>query len=250
MMTLLIAWLIAASVLPFGSHGTTRSITLAGHEHKLHIYGAESGQPVILTSGDGGWLHLAPHVAETLAAHGWFVIGVDAKSYLSSASASSQGLTPRDIAHDYGTLLSTFAAGRRVVLAGVSEGAGLSVAAAADAHNQDRIAGVITFGLGERNELAWHWQDSVIYFTKRVPAEPTFNASDFVAHLSPVPLAFIRSTHDEFVTQAESDRLIAAATSPVRAWTIAAGDHRFSDNLAELDRTTLQALDWILTTRH
>lgn len=247
-MRTLIASLLFASILPFGSQGATRAITLSGHEQKLHLYGAATGRPVILASGDGGWLHLAPHVAEQLAARGYFVIGMDAKSYLSSG-AGSQTLTPRDIAHDYNTLLSTFAAGRRAILAGVSEGAGLSVVAAADSHDQEHISGVVTFGLGERNELAWHWKDSLIYVTKRVPSEPTFNASDFVPHLSPVPLAFIRSTHDEFVPQTESDHLIAAASSPVRAWTIAAGDHRFSDNLTELDRATLQAFDWIAATR-
>ena len=108
----------------------------------------------------------------------------------------------------------------------------------------------MTFGLGERNELAWHWKDSLIYITKGVPSEPTFNATDFISHLSPVPLAFIRATHDEFVPSEQSDRLIAAASAPVRAWTVAASDHRFSDNLSELDRATAQAFDWIFALRH
>jgi hypothetical protein len=247
-MRLLIATMVLASILPFGSQGTTRTIVLSGHEQKLHLYGPANGRPVLLSSGDGGWVHLAPHLADELAARGYLVIGMDAKSYLSSASGS-QPLTPRDIARDYDTLLSTFAAGRRAILAGVSEGAGLSVVAAADPHGQERIAGVITFGLGERNELAWHWKDALIYVTKRVPSEPTFNASDFLPRLAPVPLAFIRSTHDEFVPPAESDHLIATAASPARSWTIAAVDHRFSDNLADLDRATLQAFDWIFATR-
>jgi type IV secretory pathway VirJ component len=28
-----------------------------------------------VSSGDGGWIHLAPHVAEVLAAKGFFVVG-------------------------------------------------------------------------------------------------------------------------------------------------------------------------------
>ena len=247
-MRLLLAAMLLASILPFGSQGTTRTFTLGGHEQKLHMYGPPAGPPVILSSGDGGWLHLAPYLAEQLAARGYFVIGVDARSYLSSGNGS-QTLTPGDITRDYGVLLATFAAGRRAILAGVSEGGGLSVVAAADPHARERIAGVITFGLGERNELAWRWKDALIYVTKRVPSEPTFNASDFVPHLAPVPLAVIRSAHDEFVPPAESDRLIAAASPPVRSWTIAAGDHRFSDNLADLDRATVQAFDWMAATR-
>jgi predicted alpha/beta hydrolase len=244
MVTLLVATLTLASILP-GSTERLKTVTLAGHEQKLHVYGPDAGRPVILASGDGGWLHLAPHVAEALAMRGFLVIGLDSRSYLSSASGSRSCLTPADIARDYRTLLTDFATTQKAVLAGVSEGAGLSIVAAADTHNQNRIAGVMTFGLGERNELAWHWKDSLIYVTKGVPSEPTFNASDFVPHVSPLPLAFIRSTHDEFVPPAQSDHLIAVAAMPVRSWTIDASDHRFSDGLTNLDRATAQAFDWI-----
>jgi pimeloyl-ACP methyl ester carboxylesterase len=250
-MKLLVATLTLASILPFGSTETVRTVSLSGHEQKLRMYGPETGRPVILASGDGGWMHLAPHLATLLASRGYFVIGLDARSYLSSGSGAKQGLTTHAIASDYATLLSMFAAGdRRVILAGVSEGAGLSVVAGSDPNNQARIAGVMTFGLGERNELAWHWKDSLIYITKGVPSEPTFNATDFLPHLAPLPLAFIRATHDEFVPQAQSDQLIASASGPRRAWTIEASDHRFSDNLSELDRATTQAFDWIFATRH
>ena len=34
---------------------------------------------MIISSGDGGWIHLGPHVAEVLAAKGYFVVGFDAK---------------------------------------------------------------------------------------------------------------------------------------------------------------------------
>ena len=36
------------------------------------VYGTRGGAPVIVSSGDGGWVHLAPHVAEVLAAKGYF----------------------------------------------------------------------------------------------------------------------------------------------------------------------------------
>jgi fermentation-respiration switch protein FrsA (DUF1100 family) len=249
-MNRLLASLLVATILPFSSQGIARAVSLSGREQKLHLYGPATGRPVILSSGDGGWMHLAPHLADALAARGYFVIGLDAKSYLSIASGSKQGLTPEDIAHDYGTLLAMFASDQPAVLAGVSEGAGLAVVAAADPRNQRRIAGVMSFGLGERNELAWHWKDSLIYVTKAVPSEPTFNASAFIPRISPLPLAFIRATHDEFVPPAESDRLIATAAAPVRAWTVTASDHRFSDNLSALDVAALQAFDWIFASRH
>jgi pimeloyl-ACP methyl ester carboxylesterase len=244
-MRIVIGTLLMATILAFGSQGTIQVVSLAGREQKLHLYGPENGPPVILASGDGGWIHVAPHLADILAARGYFVMGLDSRSYLNSGSGTKDVLTPTEIARDYRTLLSKAGTGTRVLLVGVSEGAGLSVVAAADPRNQDRIAGVIAIGLGDRNELAWHWKDSIIYVTKGVPSEPIFNASTFLPHVSPVPLAFIRSTHDEFVPRTESDHLIAAASSPVHSWIVSAGDHRFSDNLPELDRATLQAFDWI-----
>jgi hypothetical protein len=39
--------------------------------------------------------------------------------------------------------------------------------------------------------------------------------------------------------------VISAAREPKKLWIVNAGDHRFSDNLAEFDRRLLEALDWI-----
>jgi pimeloyl-ACP methyl ester carboxylesterase len=248
-MITLCAVVLAATILPFGPQGTIRPVSLNGREQKLHVYGDASGPPVILTSGDGGWLGLAPHVADALAAHGYFVVGLDAKAYLSSGTSYRGALSLTDIARDFGTLLSMFAGDQPAILAGISEGAGLTLVAAADTQHRANIRGVVTYGLGERNELAWRWRDSIIYITKKVPPEPTFKASEFIPRVSPVPLAFIRSTHDEFVSNAESDRLIAAAGVPAKAWTVAARNHGFSDNHADLDQATLQAIDWIVAIR-
>src|SRR5688572_23819999 len=52
---------------------TTQQITLRGREQTLLIYGMRGGDPVIVSGGDGGWVHLAPHVAEVLAGQGFFV---------------------------------------------------------------------------------------------------------------------------------------------------------------------------------
>src|SRR4029453_10301647 len=64
-------------------------LLIRGHEQSLYLYGPARGDPVILSSGDGGWIHLGPHVAEFLAAQGFFVVGFDVKAYLS-------GFTSRD----------------------------------------------------------------------------------------------------------------------------------------------------------
>jgi hypothetical protein len=131
------------------------------------------------------------------------------------------------------------------VLLGVSEGAGLSVLAASVPEVQRRIAGVVALGLPDKNELGWRRRDSLIYLTKKVPNEPLFSARECVGRVSPVPLALFRSSHDEFVTPAESEAIWAEAKEPRRLWAIDAADHRFSDRQPELRRALAEALDWI-----
>lgn len=62
----------------------TQVVSLRGHVQTLRVYGTPGHTPIIVSSGDGGWLHLAPHVAALLASKGYFVIGFDARGYLES----------------------------------------------------------------------------------------------------------------------------------------------------------------------
>ena len=63
---------------------TRDSVSIRGHQQTVSIYGRRGGQPIVVSSGDGGWIHLGPHVAEVLASQGFFVVGFDAKAYLES----------------------------------------------------------------------------------------------------------------------------------------------------------------------
>jgi fermentation-respiration switch protein FrsA (DUF1100 family) len=226
---------------------STETLTLRGHAQTLRLYGVRGGQPVIVSSGDGGWVHLAPHVAEVLAARGYFVVGFDVRAYLSSFSSGAMTLRPEDAPRDYAALAGYAARGSRLrpVLIGVSEGAGLSVLAATDPSTKAAIGGVVGLGLPDINELAWHWRDVLIYVTHGVPNEPTFSTASIIGRVAPTPLAAIHSTHDEFVPLAEVQRVLAGAGEPKRLWIVKAADHRFSDNLAEFDRQLAEALAWV-----
>jgi fermentation-respiration switch protein FrsA (DUF1100 family) len=226
---------------------TTDTITLRGHSQLVRLFGTPGAAvPVIVSSGDGGWLHLAPHVAEALAARGFFVIGVDTRAYLHSFTSGTSTLRPEDVAADYRELARYAARGSpvRPVLVGISEGAGVSVLAAADDATKPLIRGVVAIGLPETNELGWRWKDAWIYVTHGVPNEPTFSSAALVARVSPLPLAAIHSTRDEFVPVAQIRSMMDRALSPKQLWTIDAADHRFSDNLPALDRRLLDAIAW------
>jgi len=223
------------------------TITLRGHAQSLHLYGPSDGPPVIVTSGDGGWMRLAPHVAEVLAPRGFFVVGFDARAYLESFTQGQSTLRAEDEPGDYKTLIG-FAGrttGRKPVLIGSSEGAGLSVLAAADPINRDAVAGVIGLGLPNITELGWRWRDMAIYMTHRPPNEPFFRVTTVVDRLAPVPLAAIHSTHDEYVPLTEVQGVMATASEPKRLWVVDAGNHHFGDNLAEFDRILLEAVAWV-----
>lgn len=229
----------AAAVLP-----------IRGKAQALHVYGDRAGVPVILSSGDGGWVHLAPQVAQLLAARGYFVVGFDSKAYLESFTSGTATLRESDVPGDYRELIGYAGGGpgRKPLLIGVSEGAGLSVLAAADASMHEEIGGVIALSLGDANELGWRWKDALIYVTHGVPNEPAFSVAAIAGRVAPTPLAVINSSRDEFVPKAEIDRIIAAGRAPKRLWVIDAADHRFSDQQPELARRLDEALAWVRLT--
>ncbi len=240
---------VAALAASQGPGQTQAQFVVRGQSQTLHLYGARTGIPVLVTSGDGGFVHLGPAVAEFLASKGFFVVGVDAKAYLSSFTSGKNTLTPADIPGDYREFVDYARQGKdvKVALIGVSEGAGLSVLAATDPGLRKSLTGVVALGLPDVNELGWRWRDSIIYITHQAPDEPSFHAGDYVAKLGDLRLAALHSTHDEFVP-VETVRKVLGPPSPTRKlWLIEAADHRFSNNQPELQKLLIEALDWIKT---
>jgi pimeloyl-ACP methyl ester carboxylesterase len=233
-----------------GAPAQTQSpLVIRGQAQTLRLHGPATGIPVVVTSGDGGFVHLGPAVAEFLASRGYFVVGVDAKAYLSSFTSGSKTLAPTDVPGDYRAFVDYARQGKdvKVALIGVSEGAGLSVLAAADPDLRKSLTGVVALGLPDVNELGWRWRDSIIYITHRSPDEPSFHAGDYVAKLGDLRLAALHSTHDEFVPVEEVRKVLGGSAPTRRLWLIEAADHRFSNNQPELQKRLIEALEWIKT---
>ena len=242
---LVVALVLVARLAP--AH-TADILTLRGHPQGVHVYGTRSSSPpVIVSSGDGGWIHLGPHIAQILAARGYFVVGFNVKEYLESFTTKASTLQLTDVPADYRELVRYAAQGSpaKPILIGVSEGAGLSVLAAANGPTKAAICGVIAIGLPDVNELGWRWKDAWIYVTHGIPNEPTFSSAALVGRMAPLPLAAIHSTNDEFVPVSQVQQMMTRASDPKKLWVIPAADHRFSDNLPELDRRLLEAMTWV-----
>ncbi len=237
--------------IPCWAFSETQTITIRGKSQQLCLYGTRGSPPVILSSGDLGWAGLVEHVAEFLANRGYFVIGVNSRAYLSSFTTKSSALDPREVPRDYQQVIDFARQGSliRPVLAGVSEGAGLSVLAATEPGVKASIQGVLGLGLPDQNELGWKWQDFTIWITKRAPNEPSFMVEDIIHKVSPTPFAEIHSTHDEFLPLEAANKMFARAGEPKKMWVIEAANHRFSNNRDELDLRMLEALQWIKTTK-
>ncbi len=234
------------SLIPaFGE--TTANLSLRGKNQELHLYGTAGSKLVILSSGDLGWSGFVLHVAEFLAKNGYFVVGLNSKAYLASFTSGTSTLAPQDVPKDYLTLIeyAKRMSSGTPLLAGISEGAGLSVLASTDPQVKSAVRGILALGLPDENELGWKWQDFTIWITKKVPDEPSFMVSDIIGKVTPVPLAEIHSTHDEFLPLEKAKALLALAGEPKRMWVIEAANHRFSDARDELDRRVIEALDWI-----
>lgn len=224
-----------------------KAINFRGKDQELNLYGSPANPPVILSSGDLGWAGLVVHVAELLSSHGYYVIGLNSKSYLASFTAKGSTLKPADVPGDFRTLMAFIgkSVSAKPILAGISEGAGLSVLAATDPNVQRRIQGILALGLPDQNELGWKWQDFTIWITKKTPDEPSFMVEDIIGRVSPVPLAEIHSTHDEFLPLADARAMFLKAGEPKKMWVIESSNHRFSENRPVLDRRIFEAIEWI-----
>lgn len=248
LLTFLLVLAFSAAGAPSLLAQSEQTVTIHGRPQVVRVYGPPDGQPAIVSSGDGGWIHLAPHVAEVLAGQGYFVVGFDARAYLSHLTSGSSSLRPEDEPGDYFELaqFAARATHKKPLLIGVSEGAGLSVLAATDPRTKAAIAGVVGLGLPEVNELAWRTRDMLIYLTHGIPKEPAFSTTDIVSKVAPLPLALIHSTRDEFVPVSQVQRIIDAAGTPKQLWVIDAANHRFENKLPEFDARLLEAVRWVL----
>jgi pimeloyl-ACP methyl ester carboxylesterase len=253
---LVLALLGAPAATPAAA-ATTEKLSFALRQQTLTLTVYRPAAPprgtIIMGSGDAGWLGLAAGMAGFLSSQGYLVIGLNVRQYLASFTAGSRHLTTEEPPADY-RALSVFLSGagllpRPVLLSGVSEGAALAMLAAADPKNHAWIDGVVAMGVPATAELAWRWSDVAALITRRDLAEPWFAPHEFAAAVSPVPLAMIQSSTDEYATHLDRTRLLAAARPPRKMVMIDAANHRFTDRIDELHQRFIDAMAWALGAR-
>ena len=195
----------------------------------------------------GGWRGFAITVATQVAGWGYDVYGLDTKAYLESFTGKA-ALKETEVMTDIRTLAEAVREKRRVALIGWSEGAGLMALAAA-APSKDAYAGLITMGLGDKNVLGWRFADNLTYLTRKPPNEPTFSALSNMSRIAPLPLVMLQSAKDEYVGEAEVNRLFHAAAEPKRFVPVEAQNHRFDGAQPEFFQRLKEALEWTTAAR-
>jgi len=236
---------------------TLRSVNfpLRGKLLTLQVYNP-GGNPlgtVIMGSGDVGWVGVAASISDFLSDHGYVVIGLNVRQYLSTFTDGRKHLTAEDVPGDFRAMADLLRGEHLlfspVILSGMSEGAELAVLGASDARNHGWIDGVITMGIPRSAELAWRWTDFTAWVTKRDLSEPSFAPYSFMGGIAPVPLVMIQSRKDEFVSEADYQQYHANAREPKKLVLIDASNHRFTDRQAELHQEYLAAVKWIVGAR-
>jgi len=224
-------------------------VTIRG-EHQEVYYLPATGNPlrrtILYAPGIGGWKGWAITVGETMASWGYDVYGLDTKVYLDSFTTKSSNLSEADITRDMQALGEWASRGSTtpVIFVGWSEGAGVGVLALAGAEKKPFV-GLATFGLEDSNVIAWHWSENLTSIVKK-PHEPTFQASDYMEKIAPLPLMMIQSTHDQYVDVDEAKRLFAVAHDPKRFELVQADNHRFDGNHDQFFLVLREGLQWII----
>jgi pimeloyl-ACP methyl ester carboxylesterase len=220
-------------------------VAVRGHDLPLpHVVIAEPRASVLFLPGDGGWRGFALTIANTMAAGGYDVYGLDTRDYLEAFTGTSV-LSVAQIGEDLATMTAAIRQHnhRNVILVGWSEGAALVVAAAA--LNPSSCSGVIAFGMPEQAALAWRLRDSLASLAGREPDEPEFEVGPLLARLQAIPLVMIQATHDPYTAIDRARALFERVPAPKRLQFIEARNHRFDGGTKEFFAALDEGLAWV-----
>lgn len=225
------------------------TVMLRGEPQDVFYYPAHNtnGKPeriLLFLSGDGGWRGFAVDIAQAAAEAGCGVMGWDTKKYLTGFTGRTV-LTEGHVMSDFRAMQQRLGHGRRVLVGGWSEGAGLSVLGATAPGSQEVFAGLLLVGLPDHAFLGWKFADNLTYFTKKDPDEPQFLTAPHLAALPAIPVAMIFSKRDEYTSLDITHKLFNAARDPKRLLPVEARNHRFDGGRDDFRRALKDSLQWM-----
>lgn len=225
-----------------------RDIPLNGHTLRLHIADARVRPRALLllyATGDGGWHRKDLEVYRHLVGWGYPVVGFDAHDYVTHLGGEPT-TTPERVAHDYHTMIDaarqalSLSASLRVVLVGVSRGAGLAVVAAGEPLLRDELAGVVVAGLTKEEEyVRWYRRIG----PHRSETREMVQIYEYLPFLAPLPITVIQSTRDKYLSAASARALFGPDGPGRQLIAIDARNHSFAGARDEMYAAVKSALD-------
>lgn len=218
-----------------------------GHGLELHFANATAphARPLLVfATGDGGMHRKDLAMYRHLDAWGYPLVGFDARDYVRHLGAS-ETTTPERLAQDYRGIIAAAREAlhldptRRVVLVGVSRGAGLSVVAAGEL--RDVVSGVVAVALTREEEYV-RWYRRLRVLPRR---EVMVDVEEYLPQLGDLPLAVVQSTRDEYLRAADA-RVLLGPDGP-RRWlqVVDARNHSFGGAREQLYAAAQRALEWV-----
>jgi hypothetical protein len=212
---------------------------------------ANSDYLIIYATGDGGWHGIGAQLFEWVLDAGFPVAGFSSKGYLKNMGYVSETTTPERLVMDY-ELIIEFAENRlhlspstRIILVGVSRGAGLSVVAAGEGTLQRRLAGVVAVALTKEEEYVRHYRTHRRSDGTQHRELVEIKTYQYLNRLVGFPVSVIQSTGDNYITAADARDLFGPDTELRKLRPITARNHKFSGGCDDLYGQIRSSLDWV-----
>ncbi len=207
---------------------------------------------IVYATGDGGWRGLDEKLFEWISSWNYPVVGFSSKSYLKNLEYVRDTTTPRRLVRDFETIIGfaeqelALPKSTRIILVGLSRGAGLDIVAAGQGGLQANLAGVVAVALTKEEE-------HVSYHRRHRRAQPDqpkrekliIQTYQYLLRISSAPIAVIQSTHDGYLPASAARTLFGPDTELKRLVAIPAKNHRFTGGRLDLYKETKTALAWI-----
>ena len=235
------------------------SIELNGHPFNLHLYrpaGASSENVLIIyATGDGGWWGLGRAIYNQMVKWDYPVVGFSSKSYLNNLKhVSATGTTtPRLLSEDYKKIVAvaenrlSLPPTTRIIFAGVSRGAGLSLVAAGARNPDQPPAGLLAISLTKEEEFVLHHPRGTPGTSDSGHPGVMIDTYRYLNRLGPIPVMVLQSTQDDYLPAAEARMLFGPDTETRKMRAVEAVDHSFHKGREILYKDAENAMKWIVS---
>jgi len=242
--------------IPSGTSAVQTRDQIAIYRHPLQLRFSKPKTAadilVIYATGDGGWRGLDEQIFDWISTSDYPVVGFSSKNYLKNLEYVRDTTTPRRLVRDFQTVIR-FAEQQlgmpestRIILVGLSRGAGLDIVAAGQGGLKPNLAGVVAIALTKEEE-------HVVPYPRRTRSQSNqpkremlkIQTYEYLPRITPVPVVVIQSTHDGYLPADRARALFGPDTEIKKLIPINAKSHSFRGGCLDLHTQIDNALTWM-----